>query len=82
MTQNVLNELFIYLQNPPFPPDGLTEYGMRRTHLQREQTYESGETLCGHEAHTVTRIAHAAQHRHHQQHDVGYNVHVQLLHHT
>lgn len=64
------------------PPDRYMEYGMRSTHLQRQQAYESGETLCGHEAHTVTRITHAAQHRHHQKYNVGYNIHIQLLHHT
>lgn len=49
-------------------------------YLQGQQADQRGETLSGHEANAVAGVAHPAQHRDHQQHNVGHDVHVQLLH--
>lgn len=53
-----------------------------RVYLKGQQANESSEALCSHEADAVTGVTHTAQHRYHQQNDVGHDVHIQLFHHT
>ncbi|TNN37593.1 hypothetical protein EYF80_052234 [Liparis tanakae] len=71
-------------QEKPEPTSvpGLASVTGGGAYLEGQQADERGEALRGHEADAVAGVAHAAEHRHHEQHDVGHDVHVQLLHHA
>lgn len=52
------------------------------SYLKGQQADECSKALCGHETNAITGVTHTAQHWYYEQHNVGYNVHIQLLHDT